>query len=98
MKQASVVKGAMVAVVSVMILGFSSLVMAGELKANDEMTILVTDQTGITECDCKCFPEELAPLTADSFSRVCHCECFLSNGQPGAKYKEKMITLTRPKK
>ena len=58
----------------------------------------VTDLAGVTECDCKCFPEELAPLTADSFSRTCQCECFLSNGQPGAKFEEKMITLKRPKK
>jgi len=35
---------------------------------------------------------------ADSFSRTCQCECFLSNGQPGAKFEEKMITLKRPKK
>ena len=96
MKKASFMKGAMV--VSVMILGFSSLAMAGELKADDEMNIWVVDRAGVTDCECKCFPEELAPLTADSFSRTCQCECALSNGQPGAKFEEKMITLKRPKK
>jgi hypothetical protein len=81
-----------------MILGFSSQAMAGQLKADDEMTIWITDQAGVTDCSCKCFSEELVPLTADSFSRVCQCECSLSNGQPGAKFEEKIITLTRPKK
>ena len=89
---------AMMAVVGTMILGSSSQAMAGQLKADDEMTIFVTDLAGVTECECKCFPEELAPLTADSFYRTCQCECFLSNGQPGAKFEEKMITLKRPKK
>ncbi|PKN23193.1 MAG: hypothetical protein CVU68_01740 [Deltaproteobacteria bacterium HGW-Deltaproteobacteria-3] len=97
MKKAIVAMMAM-AVAGMMLLGSGSQVMAGQLKADDEMTIFVTDQAGVTECDCKCFPEELAPLTADSFSRTCQCECFLSNGQPGAKFEEKMITLKRPKK
>lgn len=90
---------AVMTVVGMMILGFSSQAAAGQqLKADYEMDILVIDLAGVTDCACKCFPEELAPLTADSFSRTCQCECALSNGQPGGKYEEKMITLKRPKK
>lgn len=96
MKQTIFMKGVMAAVMVILV--SASQTMAGQLKADDEMTIWVTDQAGTTDCECKCFPEELAPLSADSLTRTCHCECFLSNGQPGAKIEEKIITLKRPKK
>jgi len=99
MKKAIFVKGAVAAVM--MILISVGQVMAGQNKTKkEELTIWITEKAGVDHCDCECFPEEPVPLDSSRLRQACHCECSLSDGSgPGfIRTEEKMFRFTRSKK